>query len=295
MKIYILPIDAVFQPATQPFRYPAHNANYGLEEDFHQFLLRNPALTVDEPAQADWHYLPIYWRRYFLNHDYGRGGLDVLQAEIGRKLINDTKTFTVYQYAGQPLVDLGHTITYLGSRHEPGDTDLPLVCSPHKLPLRYRFPFTTPSKKYLASFIGRLSTHPIRQEMADRIGSRSDIHIVERVKGTRYFVRTMLRSHIALCPRGYGAASYRTYEAMQLGTVPLLLGDMDVRPFKTQVDWDAVSFSLTTVDELVELLATIKIETLETMGKQAQHVWHTQLYYQKWCQLLLNELEANYG
>ncbi len=293
MKIYILPVDSRFQPRNADVIYPPHNKDYGVEQDFHLYLQIHQELVTQNPNGADWHYLPIYWTRYHLNHDYGKLGLGELQQEVNTKVVDDRKTFAICQYARGPLVKLGRATVFLVSRQTKGGIDIPLPSSPHRVPPRYGILLLRPSKKYLASFIGRLSTHPIRQEMAVHLKNRDDVYIFEGNKGTKFFVRKMLESYVALCPRGVGGSSFRFFEAMQLGVVPFLIGDIDIRPFKEFIDWDRVSFFSKSVSDLNDRLNSLRPIDLLSMGKRATKLWRESLTYQKWCRYVIQELGRN--
>lgn len=293
MKIYILSVDSRFQPRNADVIYPPHNKDYGVEQDFHLYLQTHQELITQNPSNSDCHYLPIYWGRYHLNHDYGKLGLEELQKEVDRKVVDDRKTFTIYGYSRGPLVKLGKATVFLVSRRTKGGIDIPLLSSPHRVPLFSRIPLLRPSKKYLASFIGRLSTHPIRQEMAGHLKNRDDVYIFEGNKGTRFFVKKMLESYIALCPRGAGGSSFRLFEAMQLGVVPFLIGDMDTRPFKEFINWDGVSFFSKSVSDLNNRLNSLRSIDLLSMGKRANKLWRESLTYQKWCRYVIQELGRN--
>jgi xylogalacturonan beta-1,3-xylosyltransferase len=45
-------------------------------------------------------------------------------------------------------------------------------------------------------------------------------------------------SRFTLCPRGYDKATYRLYEAMQLGSVPVYISDHHVLPLADELDWE---------------------------------------------------------
>ena len=53
------------------------------------------------------------------------------------------------------------------------------------------------------------------------------------------FREVMDRSHFVLCPRGAGTSSYRLYEVMAAGRVPVIISDDWTAPLG--VDWDAFS------------------------------------------------------
>jgi hypothetical protein len=286
MKIYILPINERFKPYSQSWNYPHHNKAFGVEQDFLSFLNKNAEITVQSPRSADWHYLPIYWTRWHLNHDYAKTGLDELQQATSQIILDDKKTFTICQYDDGPLVDLGLATIFLASRKTSSGIDIPLLCSPH------RVPFFKPSKKYLASFIGRLSTYSIRQQMAEVIKNRNDIFLFDGDKGSQFYLKKMLQSQVALCPRGYGGSSFRFFEAMQLGITPILIGDIDTRPFKKYIDWDKISFYLSSTNGLNDMLDSFDENIARQMGIKAADIWHQELTYQRWCKYVLKELEA---
>lgn len=285
MKTYILPIMRTYQPNSQCFVYPKHNDDFGVEQDFLEYVLAHDGLIAQSADAADWHYLPVYWTRWHLNHNYGETGLSELQREVDRVMLDDRRTFTICQYDDGPLVDLGAATVFLASRRTSQGIDIPLLCSAHREPVPRR------RKKYLASFVGRLSTHPVRQEMLDALKHRRDVYICDGRKGTSFFVRTMLRSRIALCPRGYGGSSFRFFEAMQLGVVPLLIGDLDTRPFKRFIDWGQCSFFTQSASSVGSILDRLKPLDLTAMGRRAAATWEA-LTFRKWCGFVIRELET---
>lgn len=285
MKIYILPFDKQFQPKRSPFNYPPHSKDYLVEQDFYRYLLKNREITTQNPAEADWYYLAIYWTRWHVIHDYAKTGLVELQQEVDKSILDDNKTFTICQYDDGPVVNLGKTTIFLSSRKTERDIDIPLLCSPH------RKPFFRSTKKYLASFIGRLSTHSIRQEMVEYVKQRGDVYINDGDKGSKFFVKKTLESYIALCPRGYGGSSFRFFESMQLGVVPFLIGDIDTRPFKKWISWSEVSLFANSVENINDILDSLNQSKLLKMGQNATKLYKEKLTYQKWCQYVIKELE----
>jgi len=286
MKIHILKTPQETRPDTQAFTYPLHNADYGVEQDFLDYLQKNRHLTTEDASEARWHYLPIYWTRWHLNHGYGKSGLLELQSQIDSSILDDAKTFTVCQYDDGPLAEVGKTVLFLSSRKVASGVDIPLLSTAH------RKPFFRRRKKYLASFTGRLDTHPLRQEMAEALKERRDVYLYDGNKGPNFFVDIMLRSHLALCPRGYGGSSFRLFEAMQLGTVPLLVGDIDTRPFKNFLAWDRFSFYAPTVAAIGRILDDCNALDLPKMASQARGAFSGDLCFGKWCKFVLKELEG---
>jgi hypothetical protein len=289
LKIFVLPVDPRLQPASQPFRYPPHNADYGVEQDFINWLERHPEYRSSDPSVADWHLLPVFWTRWHLNHDYARVGRDELADLVSASILDDPRTFTVCQYDDGPLAPVGETTVLFASRKGTGGLDIPLLSSPHKRP---KIPVR---RRYLASFVGRVGTHPIRQALSAALVDRDDVHIVDSDQGVRKFVRLTCASRIALSPRGYGGSSFRFYEAAQLGVVPMLVSDIDTRPFKRSIDWESVSFFAPNAAAAVELLDQADPLTLDRMGKAIARVWREDLTYGRWCSHAIEELKAMRG
>ncbi len=269
--------------------YPPHNKrDYGIEQDFAQHLTEPSSdWTIAESSDvADWHYLPIYWTRYHVTHNYAKTGLEALQREVARRIIDDKRTFTICQYDDGPLVDLGRTVQFLGSRKGEEGIDVPLLSYPHKLPA------VDPPKQWLASFAGRLRTHEVRADMQRVLGPRQDIDIQDTRKTSRFFVDLILRSYVSLCPRGWGGSSFRFYESMQLGVVPLLIGSIDTRPFKRFLNWSIMSLYARTAEEANVSLDSHTLTELLEMGRCAKKAWHQDLSFGHWHKYVFQELEA---
>jgi len=308
MKIYILPVSKELRPDSQFYRYPQHNDDFGVEQDFYEYLLQEKTLLVQDPAAADWHYLPVYWTRWHINHNYGQHGLQELQRQISKAMLDSKKTFTICQYDDGPVVKMGDAVIFLSSRTGITGIDIPLLSSLHRKSM------VIPKKKYRASFVGNLESHSLRQKMNQALKDKKEVYIfdshqqISRLRQwlrqayillsfgnrSKFFVKKTLQSFIALCPRGYGGSSFRLYEAMQLGVVPFLIGDIDTRPFKKFINWNDISLYADTTTNIWERICLKTDQELLLMGQEAQRVYQEKLAYQKWCPYVLKELE-HYG
>ncbi|MHC4728500.1 MAG: exostosin domain-containing protein, partial [Planctomycetota bacterium] len=284
-KIFVIPVKPEFMPATMAWPYPVHNDYYGVEQDFLAYLYANNELVTHDWRKAKWHYLPVYWQHWMFLNDYGKKNLHLLDAELKRCIVDDTKTFTVCLYSNLSQVHVGRSTLMLPSRNIDRGIDIPLLCTYHKLPQKL------PPKRYLANFVGRLSTGDIRGQMIENLKGRNDVFLAESETGTERFAQAMLESYIALSPRGYGGDSFRFYEAMQLGTTPFFIGDLDTRPFKSFIDWDQISLYAPDASNVSDIIDSVSKERLIKMGKNAGRVFAEKLCYQKWCAYALKELE----
>jgi hypothetical protein len=296
VKIFLLDIPPLFQPKEQALQYPAHNKDYGVEQDFLIWLKKQKHLLTNNAQEADWHYLPVYWTRWHINHNFAanREGLDQLQQGVDSVIKDDAKTFTITQFDGGSLLNLGKSVEFTAARTTNDGIDIPILCSKHKKP-----PVAI-KKEYIASFNGSFSTHPMRVEMQKKYAHDPAI-LVEGNLPTRFYQRwfwaksfnvNTLASYIALCPRGTSCNSFRFFEAMQLGVAPCLIGDLDVRPFKNFIPWDDISYYAPSVEELDKLMHTLDKKEALKKGKKAYQYWKNELYYQQWCKYVLKELDG---
>ena len=52
------------------------------------------------------------------------------------------------------------------------------------------------------------------------------------------FIKITANSEFALAPRGYGATSFRLYEVMQLGAIPVYVSDKHWLPWQDELNWN---------------------------------------------------------
>ena len=48
----------------------------------------------------------------------------------------------------------------------------------------------------------------------------------------------LTQSIFSLCPRGFGPTSFRLYESIQLGAIPIYVSDKFHLPYKNFIDWE---------------------------------------------------------
>lgn len=294
VKINILKVASYCQPNTQGFIAPPGNADWGVEQDFHAYLLAHSEITTTNPSQADWYYLPVYWNRYYIVHDWGSKGLDELKCAVDHAMddIDGSRVFTVCEYdlfALSSQIELRGGLVMCASKRGPGRfIDIPLLRSPHA--------FSGAPKWIFASFTGNTQTDGIRQDMERACEGLPGVICNHAFKDPVQWAKMVESSYIALCPRGQGAASFRFYEAMQLGTVPMHIGEPDVRPFKRAIDWDEISLYAPTVNDMLRLFGAWRaspwLPQLTEMGRRAKFVYDKMLAYGMWPALALQELEA---
>ena len=139
------------------------------------------------------------------------------------------------------------------------------------------------SIRWLFSFQGNL-TSAVRGRLFAANYGRDDV-LIERTEPfwestgaeqqigfKQQYALNVRQSRFVLCPRGVGVSSYRLFEVMQSGRVPVILSDHWVPP--PWFDWK--SCSLRVPERHVASLPEICLEALprwESMAHQAQQQW----------------------
>lgn len=82
-------------------------------------------------------------------------------------------------------------------------------------------------------------------------------------------------STFTLCPAGWSRWSYRVWEAVAAGSIPVILSDYMVRPFGDQLDWDAFALhvpeaALPEIDDIVRSLHPARVAALAAGAEQAR-------------------------
>ncbi len=150
----------------------------------------------------------------------------------------------------------------------------------------FRFhPDQTPSNLY--SFVGATNTHPVRQRIMQLDGpgailidthaeslaiERGEIPSVPPEEFVARYLRAIEDCMFVLCPRGGGTSTFRLFESMMLGRVPVIIADEWVPPVGP--DWESFSVRVpeAEVDGMPALLESRAGESAE-MGAAAREAW----------------------
>jgi hypothetical protein len=163
-----------------------------------------------------------------------------------------------------------------------GDIPIPLLYDDGGLfESKERIPLE--DKKYLCSFIGA-NTHRVRTKMQEYITGRADFYSSldkwkedVSIDKQNEFITVSLDSKFGLAPRGNGRGSFRFYELLKLGVIPIYIwDDIEWLPYKEYIDYSAFSISIHTddIDRLESLLKSISNEKITLMIAEYQKVKH---------------------
>ncbi len=138
--------------------------------------------------------------------------------------------------------------------------------------------------EYLFSFMGSAKTNRIRKKIlridhpsamiinTDSNGKNPDTISNSTEEYRRKYVELISKSKFVLCPRGLGTSSFRLYETMIIGRVPVIISDEFVLP--EGPDW--LSFSIRIDEKNIGSIPGILKENeyrFKEMGLKARSEW----------------------
>ena len=124
--------------------------------------------------------------------------------------------------------------------------------------------------KYKVGFIGRLFTHPCRYDIYNKLKGLPNyaIYDSDKTPDNGIVFKDITRNSIfTLAPRGYGPTSFRLLEAMQMGSIPIYVGDNHWLPFSDEIDWEDICVIVSNND--IDSIPSI-VDDLIDSGKHLQ-------------------------
>lgn len=234
--IRIAEVPQEFLPK-MPVQYPPHQGySPMIEERAYSFF------KTKQELESDYIYIPIQWTSWHVNPggEYGQNTQPLIDYcnQLTKNHPND-KFFTVVQYDGGTLVPIDNCTIFASSgdfsspvgknsSYEP----IPLLCDPHNGSPRE-------VREYKVGYAGR-DTHPIRKRMNELFSNLPQYNFAINLdhNQTSAFRDILYNSVFALSPRGFGPASFRMYEAIQMQCIPIYISDVMWLPFTNDIEWD---------------------------------------------------------
>lgn len=273
--IRIADVPKEFMPPL-PNVYPPHQGtNPMIEERAYSFFSSKTEL------ESDYIYIPIQWTSWHIDTNYGQNTKPLIEfcSQLTEKHPNE-KFFTIVQYDGGTLIPIDNCRIFAssGSFSSPiGKNSLyepiPLLCDPHN-------GFPREVREYKVGFVGR-DTHHVRSKMYEILSKIPDYKFVMNIyhNQTEIFREVLYNSVFALSPRGFGSASFRMYEAIQMQCIPIYITDEFWLPFTEYIDWSKMCL-LIDVNEIHTI--PNKVDQLLESGEYQNMIDYGQEIYEKY-------------
>tara|TARA_A100001201_G_scaffold60605_1_gene58038 strand:- start:851 stop:1729 length:879 start_codon:yes stop_codon:yes gene_type:complete len=220
------------------FHHPPHQGSNPLIEE--RALAYFSTVEVD----SDYIYIPIQWTMYHCSNRFGKDVSKIKELQDWCNALTnqfpDEKFFTVVQYDDGTLVSIDRCKVFASSNSSKSPKSetteylpIPLLSQPHPGNI-------VEEKKYKVGFVGRNDTHKMRKEMIEKLQDNPEYKFVVNISGdlTSPMREVGFNSMFGLSPRGYGPASFRMYETMQMGGIPIYISDEFWLPFSDVIEWN---------------------------------------------------------
>jgi hypothetical protein len=112
------------------------------------------------------------------------------------------------------------------------------------------------------------------------------------------YVGSILNALLTVCARGVGMFSYRLYETMSLGRIPLIIDGGEALPFARQIDWESCAVFArpeTAAADLLEWYEDVTDCELRDMQHAARQVWLEWLSPSGWAHKCVTHYLTNIG
>jgi hypothetical protein len=250
--------------------YPPFSQMY-FEKYFYNYLHSHPDPTIIEK------YIPIFWTENQISTF--DTGIQQRRQKLVDSLPSNNTYFAIVQHDdGITHTRLRNTLVFgLGG---VGHIPLPLTYENPELFAKFR----NAPKTIFCSFMGSL-THKCRRESCVALQDKPGV--VLQVNGwtncipevnQKKFIEIMSQSRFTLAPRGYGKSSFRMYEALNIGSVPVYVYDEPWLPYTEILDWKkmAVLIHVKDIPNMYRTLQQITDKEIEEM--LAYYDQHKQLF-----------------
>lgn len=272
--------------------YPCYHEGLYIEEYFCKYFIEN---YLNESFLR--YYIPVFWKNIYQKnwiHGYRN---PMIQCYLNT-LPRDKKYFTVCQHDDAPVenIDFLDIEVYSAGGNYPKGIPIPLVCS--KMPSSVLYPS---NKSIFCSFVGS-NTHDVRNKVLYYCKKHKEFYISCKnvweynVNKSEFdhFIDTTKKSIFTICPRGYGKQSYRFYEAIQLGSIPIYIYDNEpYLPFLDEIDYNefAITLNVNDIENLKEILENKTNSEIESMLQRGKEIYDEYFTLDKVTKKIISYLE----
>jgi len=274
--------------------YPPHHSGDYLEEAFIKYW--------ESEGECSRKLIPVHWTAVY-NHRANEGfGFGTPNGDLRNKLTSylrsldpADKYFIVCTHDDAPAEELPpDTLVFsAGGNSSKLDVPIPLTCGSHDGPGDYL-------RMIPISFVGSL-THPIRHSLVNSLQGKHGVFLntIEwspevPVDRAELFKQVTQRSIFSLCPRGYGATSYRLYESMQLGSIPVYVSNKHLLPWNDEIDWSefCVIVSPDNIQNVLQMTLGMPASKVRKMQEKLPEVWQKNFTIEKTCERIARRVKC---
>lgn len=273
----------IFYHKTQVVYPPFKNGLYMEEYFCEKFIRENPSTKRK--------YIPAFWTNFQIEDwfPFKKNGLQYSLDLWIKQNPSPNGYFTIVQHDDSVFLILPPNTIIYGACS--GNIPLPLIYQDTRNTLENIPRKSFNNKKILCSFVGSITTNNIspyvRQTMIEYLINKPNFILnvpsgwtnnVDKNKQNNFIVLTS-NSKFSLAPRGYGRSSFRFFEILQLGVIPIYIwNDVEWLPYKDdpEVDYSkfSISINISEINKLENILLNITEDAYNNMISEYNKIKH---------------------
>lgn len=262
--------------------YPPFKNGLYLEE----YFLKN---ITEQKLTLKRKYIPALWTNFQIE-PWFKSEYNKMQSDLDKWIeLNPSPDgyFVVVQHDDGPLLKLPPNTIIYGSCS--GNVPIPLIYQDINNHLEKMITKPFDKKDILCSFIGSITSNQIKPNVRKKIfdifsdnknfkliNSGSWTPCVNRIKQLN-FIELTVNSKFGLAPRGYGRSSFRFFEILKMGTIPVYVwNDVSWLPFTDVIDYSKLCIVVheSELDKLESILSKITKDDYCNMLYYYQQIKH---------------------
>lgn len=269
--------------------YPPFLEGELFETYFYNYIKTNKPVLNRKYINASW--TNLYCNSQFKGISFNS---EKLQKELDA-LPQDDKYFTIVQFdEGVKYHKLPPNTTILGCCF--GDLPIPLTYETSAFSGKN---FKNWNEKIIfCSFMGQ-HTHHVRKQVFEYIQKFPDYYyqVISELSTSsqKLYIERTMESKFCLAPRGFGRSSFRFFEILKLGSIPVYVwDDINWLPFKDTIDYSklCVCINVKDLDNLDYVLRSITEKQYESMISYYNEIKYL-FTYDGMCQEIIRIINRN--
>lgn len=235
------------------------------ESFFYTYLISHPNYNLLKEK-----YIPIFWTESYIRNPNNP------KLEEKTRSLTGSNYFTIIQHDDGvnntlPNDTRIYSMGALNGKFKKYSNYIPIPLTYHNPDLFIKY--SSVEKSIFISFIGSL-THNVRRLTQTAFFKKPGVYFKIskwssniNKSNQELFLDITSKSKFTLAPRGYGVTSFRLYEALNLGSIPVYISDKFWLPFKDKVDWEklAILCPINQIPSLYSKLKSISDEQIQNM------------------------------
>jgi len=247
-------------------------------------------LTQQTLPELERVFIPIHITSYHVNNNYGQDPYARQRLQnLFDGLDRSKKYWCVWQYDDGLLIDTKDLdiVTFGMSYRLPEQKPI------YVIPLIGQMPeyLGINNNSYVASFIGNV-THPLREKIINYLENKEGFYVTKTTHHYSLYTQIMCQSAFSICPVGYGKTSFRHYESINQGSIPVVVFEDEVmEPYGIDINEYGVKIHESAIDLIPQILSSFSPYAIEQKRKRMKELYPILCTYEGVLSMIIKTLQ----